>query len=62
MSSANSSDEACLDVSARGFWQSGQRAFFDVGVFNPLAKSHLEQKLDTSLSSNENKKKRRYNQ
>ena len=51
-SSANSSDEARLDVSARGFWQSGQRAFFY--VFNPFAKSHLNQKLDTAFSSNEN--------
>ena len=32
------------------------------GVFNRFAKSHLKQKLDTALSSNENKKKRRYNQ
>ena len=47
ISSANSSDEARLDVSARGFWQRGQRAFFDVRVFNPFAKSHLNQKLDT---------------
>ena len=62
-SSANSSDKAPLDVSVRGFWQRGQRAFFDVRVFNPLAKSHLNnQKLDTAFSSNENKKKRHYNQ
>ena len=33
ISSSNSSDETRLDVSARGFWQRGQRAFFDVGVF-----------------------------
>ena len=43
-SSTNSSDEARLDVSARGFWQRGQRAFFDVRVFNPFAKSHLNLK------------------
>ena len=53
-SSANSSDEARLDVSARGFWQRGQRAFFDVMVFNPFAKSHLNQKLDMVFSRNEN--------
>ena len=29
-------DEARLDVSARGFWQRGQRAFFDVRVFHPF--------------------------
>ena len=55
-SSANSCDEARLDVSARGFWQRGQRAFFDVRVFSPFAKSRLNQKLDTAFSSNENEK------
>ena len=34
---ANSPDEARVDFSARGFWISGQKAFFDVGVFNPTA-------------------------
>ena len=61
ISSANSSDEAPLDVSARGFWQRGQRAVFDVRVFNPCAKSHLKKKLDTAFSSNENEKTRHYN-
>ena len=32
-SSANSSDEARLDVSAHRFWQRAQSAFFDVSVF-----------------------------
>ena len=32
------------------------------GFFNPFAKSHLNQKLDTAFSSNENDKKRHYNQ
>ena len=35
--SANQSDEARLDVSAIGFWVSGQKAFFDKRVFNPIA-------------------------
>ena len=61
-SSANSSDEARLDFSARGFSQKGQKAFFDVRVFNPFPKSHLNQKLDTAFESNENEKKRTYNQ
>ena len=34
---ANHSAEARLDISARGFWTSGQKAFFDVRVFNPTA-------------------------
>ena len=61
-SRANPSDEAPLDVSARGFCQRGQRAFFDVRVFNPFAKRHLNQKLNTAFSSNENEKRRHYNQ
>ena len=63
-SSANSSDEARLDFSARGFWQKGPKAFFEVRVFNPFAKSHLNQKLNTAFKtkSNENEKKRMYNQ
>ena len=61
-SSASSSDDVRLDVSARSFWQRGQRAFFDVRVFNPFAKNHLNQKLDTAFSSNENEKNQHYNQ
>ena len=61
-SSVNSSDEARLDFSARGFWQKGQKAFFDVRVFNPFAKYYLNQKLDTAFRSNGNEKKRMYNQ
>jgi hypothetical protein len=46
-SSVNSSHEARLDVSACRYWQRGQHAFFYVRVFNPFAKSLLNQKLDT---------------
>ena len=54
-SSTNASDEANLDVSARGCWQRGQRAFFDVRVFNPFENSHL-----TRLSRATKTKKRHY--
>ena len=43
--SAISSDEARLDISARGVWTKGQRAFFDVRVFDPLAQSYRNQTL-----------------
>ena len=36
----NTSEGARLDVSAIGFWRYGQRVFFDVRVFNPLALSN----------------------
>ena len=54
---ANLSDDARLDVSVHGFRQRGQRAFYDVRV----AKSYLNQKLDTAFRSNKNEKKRQYN-
>jgi len=37
---SNISREARLDVFARGFWVAGQKAFFEVWVFNPLAKRY----------------------
>ena len=60
-SNNNTSEEARLDVSARGFWQRGQRAFFDVRVFNPYAQRHLNQTLENSFLSNEREKKKAYN-
>ena len=56
-----SGDDARLDVSARGFWQRGQRAFFDVRVFNPYAPSHVKRTLKAVFASNEQEKKRNYN-
>ena len=61
-SQANTEDEARLDVSARGFWQRGEMAFFDVRIFNPFAKTHLNAKLDTVFNSQELQKKRSYNE
>ena len=37
---ANKSSEARLDISAREVLATGQRAFFDVRVFNPFARLH----------------------
>ena len=39
---ASREEEARLDIAARGFWQDGAMAFFDVRVFNPFAKTHLK--------------------
>ena len=38
-------------ISARGFWQRGDKAFFDVRIFNPFAKSHLPVKLKTLFAA-----------
>ena len=46
-SSANTDREARLDIAARGFWQRGAMAFFDVRIFNPFAKTHLNKNLET---------------
>ena len=50
-----------MDVAARGFWQQGEMAFFDIRVFNPFAKSHLNVSLETAFKNNERTKKNAYN-
>ena len=61
---ANSDSEARLDVAARGFWQEHEMAFFDIRVFNPFAKSYLNQNqsLESVFRSHKNQKKKSYNQ
>ena len=54
--------EARLDVKARGFLQAGQLAFFDIRVFNPMAKRYANQILKKSYETNEAEKKRKYNE
>ena len=53
--------EARLDIAVRGFWQDCEMAFFDVRVFNPFARSHLRNNLNSVFKSNEKAKKREYN-
>ncbi|XP_066921132.1 uncharacterized protein [Clytia hemisphaerica] len=57
---ANKSREARLDISALNFWTHGQRAFFDVRVFNLFAQRHINSKVENCLKTNENEKKRMY--
>ena len=63
-SHANTENDARLDVAARGFWQEHELAFFDVRVFNPFAKSYLNQNqsLEAVFRNQENTKKKCYNQ
>ena len=58
--SANLEDNARLDISARGVWVRGSKAFFDVRVFNPLAPTYRNRTLAAAHKSNENEKKREY--
>ena len=58
---SNVDDQARLDISAKGFWNnSHELAFFDERVFNPLAKSHVNQSLSSCYRKHENEKKRHY--
>ena len=61
--SANTEDGARLDVAADGFWgTAGQRAFFNVCVFNPLAPSQQNVPLSTLYHRHEQDKKREYDE
>jgi len=50
------------DVAVKDFWVKGQLAYVDIRVFNPLAKSHLNQSIQAAHKKNENEKKRCYNE
>ena len=58
---ANTSDDAQLDISARGFWTKHQMAFFDVRIFDPSTQRYSSQSLQRCYISNEKEKKRQYN-
>ena len=59
----NREDNARLDVAARGFWGSGgERAFFDIRVFNPCAPSHQTSQLPSLYRRQEKEKRRQYQQ
>ena len=53
-------DEARVDIAARGVWVKGQMALFDVRVFNPIAKAYLTSDLSAAYRRNELEKKRAY--
>ena len=55
--SAKIGDEARLDISARDFWVRGQKAFFDVRVFDPNASRYVTQSLQQCYARNEKDKK-----
>ena len=55
---ANRDEEARLDVSARGVWRRGERAFFDIRVFYPNAQSYQEMTLPQIFRNHELEKQR----
>ena len=54
-------DEARLDIRARGFWRSGQSAFFDICVTNTNADSARALSSGQIYRRHEQEKKRKYN-
>ena len=59
---ANTKEDARLDVAARGFWTRGSKAYFDVRIFNPTANSYTNLSSNAAHIQNENEKKRQYNE
>jgi len=53
-------DQARLDISARGLWSPFQKSMFDVRIFHPNAKSYSSKPLNTLYKLHENLKKRDY--
>lgn len=60
--STTTDEEARCDVAVRGFWVRGSKAYLDVRVFNPLAKSYTKQTLSATYNSIEKQKKGKYNE
>jgi hypothetical protein len=60
--SANTEDEARVDIKCTGFWNAHQDAFLDVRVFNPLASCNRNKQLKTVYQQHEREKKRAYEQ
>ena len=57
-SKSNTNDDARLDVSARSFWITGQKAFFDGRVFDPNASRYQSKSLKQCFAANEREEKR----
>ena len=59
---ANTSQEARLDIKANGFWQRSQTAFFDIRVTHVNSSSQIQKPTTTIFREHENSKKREYMQ
>ena len=60
--SANTSEEARLDIKVGGFWSRGVNAFFDVRVTHVNSRSNQNKSTKKIFESHEKEKKRQYNQ
>ena len=59
---ANTDDNARLDIKARGFWRRGQTSFFDVRITHINANSNRNSTTDQVLHRSAQEKKRAYNE
>ena len=59
---AITTDDACLDIRARGFWSPAQNAYFDIRVFHPNAPSNNSGSISAIYKKHEDIKKRAYGQ
>ena len=60
--SANTTDQARLDIAATGLWSRFERTFFDVRVTHPNAPSNRSMTLKQLYAKNEREKKAKYGQ
>lgn len=57
---ASTEDNARVDGSARGFWTRGEKVFFDVRIFEPLANSYKNMSLEQTHIKHEKEKMNKY--
>ena len=55
---ANTTNEARLDIRARGVWEQEQQAFLDLRIFDPNACRYLNKSLQQCHVMNEQEKKK----
>lgn len=60
LKTANTGDDARLDVKAKGFWRKGETAFFDVRVTHSNSESSRNLDTQKQFSRHEEAKKREY--
>ena len=60
--SANTNNESRLDIKAKGFWQRGQTAFFDVRVTHVNTESEKKRSTSNVFINHKQAKKREYMQ
>ena len=60
LKTANKQDDARSDIRVEGFWGKRRRAYFDVMVFTPFARSYSNRSLKAIYAEHEGRKNREY--